>query len=53
MGPCIPRVLFNDEIVGSFLGPADENNYRDVVVVDSCDAAVKQFCDLVCGVCAA
>ena len=45
VGPCVPRALFNNEVVGDFRPPSDASNYRDVVVQGACDAGVRRFCE--------
>ena len=41
-----PRVLFNRELVGDFIPPGVEGNYRDVFEEGDCDDSVRKLCSL-------
>jgi len=41
----IPRVLFNRELVGDFVPPDVEGNYRDVFEEGDCDDSVRKLCE--------
>ncbi len=39
-----PRVLLNRELVGDFVPPGVEGNYRDVFEEGDCDDSVRKLC---------
>lgn len=41
-----PRALFNRELVGDFVPPGVDGNYRDVFVEGDCDDSVRELCSL-------
>mmetsp|Transcript_19580 Transcript_19580/g.22178 ORF Transcript_19580/g.22178 Transcript_19580/m.22178 type:complete len:459 (-) Transcript_19580:288-1664(-) len=41
-----PRVLFNRELVGDFIPPGVDGNYRDVFEEADCDDSVRKLCAL-------